>query len=242
MINLYLIENEAKQIFLRYGIPIPNGALISDSKQTLPALSNLKPPYIVKAQVPVSGRGKAGGIITAMSANEAQEAVTQLLGAQIKNFPVKQVLIEEKLSIKKELYIGFTVDRFNRSYVALTSKTGGMEIDEVAERTPAAVIRTTIDSQLGIRSFHALSIAKGLGYNGSQLVELSIIIQKLYQAFVENDAEMTEINPLIETDSGSFVAVDARIVIDDNAVFRHPEYEAKEAQMLSVQEVLSFKK
>lgn len=111
-------------MFLKYDIPIPNGKLIYESNQTLPALSNLKPPYIVKAQVPVGGRGKAGGIISGTSTNEVQKAVTQLLGAQIKNFLVKQVLIEEKLSIKKELYIGFTVDRFNRSYVALTSKMG----------------------------------------------------------------------------------------------------------------------
>jgi succinyl-CoA synthetase beta subunit len=236
-----LIENEAKQLLLRYGIPIPKGILISNYKETLPGLSNLKPPYIVKAQIPAGGRGKTGGIISAMSPHEAQEAVTQLMGTQIMNFPVKQVLIEEKLPVKKELYLGFTVDRFNRSYVALTSKMGGMEIEDVAEKTPQAVVRTTVDPQLGIRSFHALSIAKQLGYRGGQLVELSIIIQKLYQAFAENDAEMIEINPLIETDSGSFVAADAKIVIDDNALFRHPEYKAKETQMLSVQEALALK-
>ena len=170
-----------------------------------------------------------------------EKAVTQLLGAQIKNFPVKQVLIEEKLSIKKELYIGFTIDRFNRSYVAIASKMGGIDIEEVAEKTPEAVIRTPINSQLGIRSFHALSIAKSLGYSSSQLVGLSGIIERLYQAFVENDAEMIEINPLIETDLGSFVAADARIVIDDNALFRHPEYEAEKAQTLSVHDSLALK-
>jgi len=241
VIILNLIENEVKQEFFKHGIPIPKGTIVTDSKQTVHAVSNLKPPYMVKAQVPVGGRGKAGGIIPAMSVHEAEEAATKLIGAQIKNLPVKQVLIEEKLSIKKELYLGITVDRFNRCYVALASAMGGVEIEEVAEKTPKTIIRTIVDSQLGIRSFHALSIAKQLGYSGSQLVELSTIIQKLYQAFVENDAEMVEINPLAETKTGSFVAADARMVIDDNALFRHPEYEAEEAQTLSSEETLALK-
>jgi succinyl-CoA synthetase beta subunit len=240
VIILNLTENEAKQEFFKHGIPIPKGVTVTDSKQTEHAVSNLKPPYMVKAQVPVGGRGKAGGIMLAMSANEAEEAAAKLIGTQIKNSPVKQVLIEEKLSIIKELYLGITVDRFNRSYVALASAMGGEEIEEVAEKTPNAIIRTIIDSQLGIRSFHALSIAKQLGYSGNQLVELSTITQKLYRACVECDAEMVEINPLAETETGSFVAADARMAIDDNALFRHPEYEA-EAQTLSSQEALALK-
>jgi succinyl-CoA synthetase beta subunit len=241
LIILNLVENKAKQVLLRYGVSIPRGILISDSKQTVAALSNLKPPYIAKAQVIVSGRGKAGGIITAMSARETEEAVAELLGARIKNLPVKQVLLEEKLPIKKELYLSFTIDRFNRSYVVSASKMGGIEIEEVAEKNPKAIIRAIVDSQLGLCSFHALSVAKRLGYSGGQLVELSMVIQKVYQAFVENDAEMIEINPLVETDVGSFVAVDARMVIDDNALFRHPEYEVEEAQALSSQEALALK-
>jgi len=241
VIILNLIEKEAKQQFSKYGIPIPKGVTVTDSKQTAEAVNELKPPYMVKAQVPVGGRGKSGGIIPAVSALEAEEAAAKLIGAQIKNLPVKQVLIEEKLSIIKELYLGITVDRFNRSYVVLASATGGVEIEEVAEKTPQSIIRTIVDPQLGIRSFHALLIAKKLGYSGSQLVELSTIIQKLYRACVESDAEMAEINPLVETETGSFVAADARMVIDDNALFRHPEYEAEEALTLSSQEALALK-
>jgi succinyl-CoA synthetase beta subunit len=241
LIILNLIENEAKQEFFKHGIPIPKGVTVTDSKQTGRAVSNLKPPYMVKAQVPVSGRGKAGGIILAVSAHEAEEAAAKLIGAQTKDLPVKQVLIEEKLSIIKELYLGITVDRLNRSYVALASAMGGVEIEEVAEKTPKAIIRAIVNPQLGIRSFHALSIAKQLGYSGSQLVELSTVIQKLYRVCVESDAEMVEINPLAETEAGSFVAADARMVIDDNALFRHPEYEAEEALTLSSQEALALK-
>ena len=241
MIVLNLIENEAKQVFHRYGIQIPKGAVIDDSKQTALALSNLKPPYMVKAQVPAGGRGKTGGIMPAVSAVEAEEAAAKLLGAQVKGLPVNQVLIEEKLSIKKELYVGFTVDRFNRSYVALASAMGGVEIEEAAEKTPESIIRTMVDSQWGMRSFQTLAIAKELGYSGGQLVELSGVIQKLYLALVESDAETAEINPLAETESGSFVAADARMVIDDNALFRHPEFEKEEAKELSPQEALAKK-
>ena len=241
LIILNLIEFEAKQVLLRYGIPIPKGILISDSEQTVSALGNLKPPYMVKAQVPVSGRGKAGGIIPANSIPEAQDAVTELLGAKIKSFLVRQVLIEEKLATKKEVYLGFAVDRFNRCYVMLASKIGGTDVEEIAKKIPQTIVRTPVDVQSGFRSFNALSTAKKLGYGGDQLVELSSIIQKLYRAAIENDAEMAEINPLIETETGNFMAVDARMVIDDNALFRHPEYETKESQTLSPMETLALK-
>ncbi|MGD0644448.1 MAG: ADP-forming succinate--CoA ligase subunit beta [Candidatus Bathyarchaeia archaeon] len=236
-----LFEYEAKQVFAKYNIPIPKDALVIESKQTAHAITRLKPPYIVKAQVLVGGRGKAGGIISAQSAKEAVEAVDNLLGAQIKGLLVKQVLVEEKLSIRKELYLSVTIDRFNRSYVALASATGGVEIEEIAGKTPKAIIRTLIDSQLGMHSFHATTIAKQLGYSGNQLVELSAVIQKLYQVCIDNDAELVEINPLVETETGDFVAVDARMVIDDNALFRHPEYAEREVQALSPQEALALK-
>ncbi len=236
-----LFEYEAKQEFSTYSIPIPQGTLVTNSNQTAQAIAKLKPPYMIKAQVLVGGRGKAGGIIPAKSAKEAEEAVAKLLGAQIKGLPVKQVLIEEKLPIRKELYAGITIDRFNRSYVALASASGGIEIEEIAGKTPKAIIRTLIDPQLGLRSFHAMAIAKQFGYSGNQLAELAAIIQKLYQVCVDNDAELVEINPLAETETGNFVALDARMVIDDNALFRHPEYAERGAEELSSQEALALK-
>jgi succinyl-CoA synthetase beta subunit len=238
---LNLSEYEAKQEFSKHNISIPNGTLVTKSNQTAQALANLKPPYTVKAQVLVGGRGKAGGIISAKSKKEAEEATVKLLGARIRGLLVKQVLIEEKLPIRKELYLGITIDRFNRSYVALASATGGVEIEEIASKTPKAIIRTLIDSQSGLRYFHSIAIAKQLGYSGNQLVKLSTIIQKLYQVCIDNDAELVEINPLAETETGDFVALDARMVIDDNALFRHPEYAAKETEALSSQEVLALK-
>ncbi len=236
-----LFEYEAKQEFSKHNISIPNDALVTKSNQKAQALANLKPPYMVKAQVLVGGRGKAGGIISAKSKREAEEAAVKLLGARVRGLLVKHVLIEEKLPIRKELYLGITIDRFNRSYVSLVSATGGVEIEEIASKTPKVIIRTLIDSQSGLRSFQSIAIAKQLGYSGNQLVRLSTIIQKLYQVCIDNDAELVEINPLADTETGDFVALDARMVIDDNALFRHPEYAEKETESLSPQEALALK-
>jgi succinyl-CoA synthetase beta subunit len=236
---LDLFEFEAKKEFAKYGIPIPKGKLVKNFSQTTKAIANLKPPFIVKAQILAGGRGKAGGIISAKSAKEAKDVVAKLLGAQILGLPVKQVLIEERLSTSTEIYVGITVDRFNRSYVVLASQAGGVDIEEVADKNPQAIFRAQIDSTLGISSSDATAIAKKLGYSGNLQRELTIIIQKLYQFFNDKDAELVEINPLAEMQTG-FVALDGRMVIDDNAMFRHPEYAQREAQDLSPQEACAL--
>ena len=236
-----LTEFQGKQLWKKYGIPVPKGVLIFNAKQTVSALSDLKAPYMVKAQIRAGGRGKAGGIRAAYSTSEAQKAVSELLGGKVKELTVNEVLIEEKVSVKKELYIGLVVDRFSRSYVLLSSRMGGVDIDELSMKTPKAIVRTAVDPQLEIRSFHALSIAKSLGYNGNQLIRLAQIIEQFYRAFIENDAELAEINPLVETDTGEFVAVDARVLIDDNAFFRHPEYQSQEVQERSPEQALAEK-
>jgi len=238
LIILDLNEFQGKQVWLKYGIPVPKGVLISKAEQTVSALRDLKSPYMVKAQIRAGGRGKAGGIKAAYSTSEAQKAVSELLGAKVKDLTVNELLIEEKVSVKKELYLGLVVDRFNRSYFLLSSRMGGVDIDELAMKSPEDIIRTVVDPQLGIRSFHAVSIAKSLGYSGSQLTELSLIIERFFRAFIENDAELAEINPLVETDNGEFVAVDARVLIDDNAIFRHPEYQQQTAEKRSPQQAL----
>ena len=236
-----LLEYEAKQALSKYGIPIPKGIVVADSKQTADAVGSLKPPFMVKAQVPSGGRGKAGGILPAQSAVEAEAAAGKLLGSTLKGLPVRQVLVEEKLTVKRELYVGFTVDRLSRCYVALASTAGGVEIEETAAKTPEAICRIQIDPLLGMRSFDALALAKQLGYAGSQLLDLSAVIFKLYRMCMESDAETAEANPLVETNEGWFVAADARMVIDDNALFRHPEYQAEETQALTPQEAKAGK-
>jgi succinyl-CoA synthetase beta subunit len=222
-----LFEYEAKTILAKFGIPTPQGELATNVNQAREVVAKLKPPFAVKAQVLVAGRGKAGGILFANSIEEAEKATEKLLGMQIKGIPVKSVWIEEKIKTKKELYFGITIDRFARSYVAIASAVGGMEIEEVAQKSPEKVIKFPIDPLCGFYPFQARQIAKKIGYNGSALSELGRIFERLYRIGMEYDAELIEMNPLVETVDGKFVAADARIIIDDNALFRHPEYKKR---------------
>jgi len=146
---------------------------------------------------------------------------------QIKSIPVKSVWIEEKIQIKKELYFGITIDRFNQSYVAIASSVGGMEIEEIATKAPEKIIHFPINPQQGFHSFHARQMARKMGYAGNQLSELGRIFERLYCVGMDYDAELIEMNPLAETVDGKFVAADARIILDDNALFRHQEYKKR---------------
>jgi len=241
---LKLFEYEAKKILAGYGIPTPRGELAANSKQAREIASKLKFPLAVKAQVLVAGRGKAGGIVFANSVEEAEEVAGKLLGMQIKGMPVKSVWIEEKLNVKREIYFGITIDRFKRSYVAVASAFGGMEIEEVAQRKPESVIKILLSPQQGLRPYKARQIARRIGYAGDQLVALGRIFERLHSVCVDYDAELIEMNPLVETLDGKFVAADARIIIDDNALFRHPEFKKRlfeEESELSPQELEALK-
>jgi succinyl-CoA synthetase beta subunit len=224
---LKLYEFEAKNILTQYRIPVPQGTLITSADQAKRAMAKIKPPFAVKSQVLVAGRGKARGILFADSAKEAEKKAEKLLKTAVKGIPVSKVLIEEKLPIKKELYFSVIVDRFARSYVALASTSGGVEIEETASNVPHEILKIRVNPQQGFRSFHATQLARKLGYRGTQLVNLSSIFEKLYQAGMDYDAELIEMNPLAETADGAFVALDAHIIIDDNALFRHQEYKKR---------------
>jgi succinyl-CoA synthetase beta subunit len=224
---LKLYEYEAKNILKRYGLPVPQGALITRVDHSMEAAAKLKPPFAVKAQVLVAGRGKAGGILFADSFEAAEKTAEKLLKTNVKGIPVKKVLIEEQHSIRKELYCGVMVNRFSRSYVFIASAAGGMEIEEIAEKTPQAVLKVSIDPQQGFKAFKARQIARKIGYRGPNLVKLARIFKKLYQASMDYDALLIEINPLAEIDEGAFIALDAHIIMDDNALFRHPKYKKK---------------
>jgi succinyl-CoA synthetase beta subunit len=224
---LKLYEYEAKNILKQYGLPVPRSTLITSTNQAMGAATKLKPPFAVKAQVLMAGRGKAGGILFADSAEAAGKTAKKLLKTNVKDTLVKKVLIEEKQSIKKELYCGMTLDRFSRNYVFIAAAAGGMEIEETVEKSPQAIQKVLINSQQGFHAFQARQIARKLGYRDTRLVELSKIFEKIYRANLDYDAELIEMNPLVETDEGAFVALDARIIMDDNALFRHPEYEKR---------------
>ena len=225
-----LFEYEAKNILAKYGIPIPNGGLAATPEQAEEIASKIKAPYAVKAQLLVAGRGKAGGILFAETPQEVKEKTEKLLGSKIKGITVKSVWIEEKLAIKRELYFGVTVDRFQKAYVAIASSAGGMEIEEIAEKMPEKLVKFTVDPIEGFRSYHANYMAKKLGYEGKQMLQLASIFTRLYKAAMDYDAELMEMNPLVETVDGQFVAADARLIIDDNALYRHPDYTARLAE------------
>jgi len=221
---LKLFEHEAKTIFSKYKIPTPRGELATSPAHALEIAAKINAPVAVKAQVLVAGRGKAGGILFSTSLREAELAAKKLLSTEIKGFKVRSVLVEEKVPIEKELYFGITVDRSNRCYVAIASSEGGIEIEEVAAATPEKIVKVFIDPLQGFHLHHARRIAKRLGYSGSRMQNLATIFLKLYNVAMDCDAELAETNPLVETPEGKFVAADARLIIDDNALYRHPEF------------------
>jgi succinyl-CoA synthetase beta subunit len=226
-LELKLYEYEAKDILAKYGITTPLGGLAASAAQAREIAAKLRLPVVVKAQVLVAGRGKAGGILFCQSVDEAEESAEKLLNMNIKGTPVKSVWIEEKIQVKKELYFGITTDRFNRCYVAIASSVGGVDIEEVASKTPEKVIKTAINPGLGLRPFQTREIAGKMGFSGNQLSDLARILERLYVAGTDYDAELIEMNPLVETVDGKFMAADARIIVDDNALFRHQDYKTR---------------
>ena len=219
-----LFEYEAKEIAGQYGIPVPKGIIASNAQEAKIAFQKLGQPAMIKAQVLVAGRGKAGGIKPASTADEAFTIAKNLLAMQIKGEQVTSVLVEQRLASKFERYVSIVADRSSRCYTLLCSTEGGVDIEQVADSSPQKIIRHQIDPLLGLQDYEGRIVTKDLGYSGKQIGELSTIIRKLYQIMVEYDAELIESNPLIETDSGEFIAGDLRILLDDNALYRHPKY------------------
>lgn len=221
-----LLEYEAKEYFKKYGIPTPWGRMVTTSEAAADAVKDLGRPAVIKVQLPVGGRGKAGGVKFADTPAEAELAASQLLGMSIKGLTVEKLYVEEKISIVNEVYLGVTVDRGNRCYVILASGEGGMDIEEVAAKTPEKIVRHRVDPVLGLRSYHCNLIAKRLGYGDRKMRAFATFVSKLYTLALEMDAELTEINPLAEVEDG-FIAADARLNVDNNALYRHKELEEK---------------
>ena len=219
-----LFEYEAKEIARQYGVPVPDGILASTPQEAKAAFEKLNQPSMIKAQVLVAGRGKAGGIKPATNAEEAFEVSRSLLSMTIKGENVAKILVEQRLASKHERYVSIVVDRSSRCYTILCSTDGGIDIEQVADRSPEKIIRHKIDQLIGLQDFESRIVAKQLGYSGKQMNQLASIINKLFQIVLDYDAELIESNPLIETDSGEFVAADLRILLDDNALYRHPRF------------------
>lgn len=234
-----LLECEAKEVFRDFGIPIPRGMVAESVEEAVRAAEVIGGLVVVKAQVPMGGRGKAGGILFAESPEEAGEAASRLLGREFGGVRARRVLVEERLNIERELYLGLTVDRRSKTYVVLASGEGGVDIEEVARKTPERIIKQAVDPLEGFRPYHARWMAKRLGFSGGLMMRFSEIAMRLYKLGVETDSELTEINPLALA-GGDFIAADARLNIDDNALFRHRDllerYGGSELEGLSEEE------
>jgi len=221
-----LFEYQARDLFESHQIPVLAGAVATTADQAYSAAEKIGGKVVVKAQVKVGGRGKAGGVKLAENATDAKEKAGAILGMDIKGHIVKKVMIAQAAPIESEYYLAILLDRANRNFLVMASVAGGMEIEEVAHKTPEKLARVGIDPNKGIDKAQALEIAKGGQFPADVLDQVGDVLVKLWQAFIKEDATLMEINPLVKTTDGKVIALDGKVTLDDNAVFRHPEHEA----------------
>lgn len=225
-----LFEYEAKNILRNYGITVPRSGVARNPRDAESVARDIAKPVVLKAQILVSGRGKAGGIKTVNNAAEAKDTASKLIGSIIKNSVVGSLLVEEKLDIAEQLYASITVDRQAKTYVVLASTSGGVDIEEIAKTSPEKISRCWVDPTVGLKEKDAIKLVNSLKMNQNDAAKFAFVINTLYKVVVDYDAELIELNPLVKTASGEFVAADARIIIDDNAIFRHPEFKERNLQ------------
>ncbi|MGI8780944.1 MAG: ADP-forming succinate--CoA ligase subunit beta [Solirubrobacteraceae bacterium] len=216
-----LLEYQGKQLFARHGVPVPKGAPATTVEQAVAAADELGYPCAVKAQVLIGGRGKAGGIKLAADRKEAEEHARAILGMDIRGFTVHEVWVEEASDIAAEYYASIVFDRAAKKPLVMLSTQGGMDIEEVAERDPEAIAKLHVDPLLGFQDFHARRLAFGAGVDGDVIRGVGALLTRLYDAFVSEEAMLVEVNPMIVTGDRSVTALDAKVTLDDNALFRH---------------------
>ena len=224
-------EYQAKEIFKNYGVPTPRGGVAFSGPEAKKVAEELGGNlWVVKAQIHAGGRGKAGGVKLAKTLDEVEKLAEEMIGMRLVTHQtgsegkiVKKVYIEEGADIKAEYYLGMVLDRALEMPVMMASTEGGMEIEEVAAKTPEKIVKVAIDPTIGFQPFHARKLAFGLGLGKDEQKEFIKFAKALYNVYVENDAEMIEINPLIKTGEGKFLALDAKMGFDDNALYRHPD-------------------
>jgi succinyl-CoA synthetase beta subunit len=221
-----LFEYQARDLFESHQIPVLAGAVATTADQAYSAAEKIGGKVVVKAQVKVGGRGKAGGVKLAENAADAKEKAGAILGMDIKGHIVKKVMIAQAAPIESEYYLAILLDRANRNFLVMASVAGGMEIEEVAHKTPEKLARVGIDPNKGIDKAQALEIAKSGQFPADVLDQVGDVLVKLWQAFIKEDATLMEINPLVKTTDGKVIALDGKVTLDDNAIFRHPEHEA----------------
>lgn len=218
-----LQEYQSKQIFSKYGIPIPRGRIAATASEAKQVAEELGSRVVIKAQVLVGGRGKAGGIRLAKTPKEAEEVATTILAMDIKNLPVRKVLVDEAANIEKEIYLGITNDRAANRPVMMASSAGGVDIEEVAQTAPEKIIKVYIDPLLGLRDYQSRDLATGIDLPRQYWRPFGEIARGLWRAYSDCDANLAEINPLVITADHHLAALDGKMVLDDNALFRHSD-------------------
>ncbi len=224
-------EYQAKALLVKYGVKVPKSKMIRVATDARKTAEELGLPVVVKAQIHAGGRGKGGGVKLARSLDDAETLASQILGMKLvthqtgpEGREVQTLLIEEGLKIKQEFYLSVVVDRVTSQIVFMASTAGGMDIEEVAEHNPEAILKEYIDPAVGMQSFQARKLAFGLGLPGELISSASKFILALYQAFVDLDASLLEINPFLLTEDGQLYALDAKVTFDDNALYRHKDF------------------
>ena len=218
-----LHEYQSKQIFSKYGIPIPKGRVAATASEAKAIAEELGGRVVIKSQVLVGGRGKAGGVKLAKDPEEAEQLATQILAMEIKGLPVRKVLVDEAATIDKEIYFSITNDRAARKPVMIASAAGGMEIEEVAAKTPEKILKLHIDPLLGLRDYQARDLAASIDLPRDYWKDFGKIAMGLWRVYTETDASLAEINPLVITKDKRMIALDGKMIIDDNAMFRHAD-------------------
>lgn len=218
-------EYQAKEIFARFGIPIPKGDVTNSPEEARQLAVKYEKPVMVKAQVHVGGRGKAGGIKYCAEPDDAYFNAEEILKMEIKGLPVKKILVSEALEIVNEAYVGIILDRVSKKAVVMVSPAGGIDIEQVARETPEKIMKFEVNPIMGLRGFEAARLGMFV-YDDFKLArQCASIILKLYDVFIHSDASLAEINPLIVDKEGKLIALDAKINLDDNGLYRHPDLE-----------------
>jgi succinyl-CoA synthetase beta subunit len=239
-------EYQGKELLKKFGVPVPRGIVVHSAEEAYEAAKELAcEPVVVKAQIHAGGRGKGGGVKLAKNADQAREIAGQMLGMQLvthqtgpEGRKVRVLLIEEGLPIDKEFYLGIVLDRASGRSVFMASAAGGMDIEEVAAKTPEQIFKETIDPAVGFRPFQARKLAFALGLDAALVSQATKFMQSLYTAYESIDASLMEINPFLLTKDKRLIALDAKVNFDDNALFRHPEF--KDLRDLNEEEPLEI--
>ena len=220
-----LFEYQARDLFEKHGVPVLAGAVATTPAEAEAAAANISGKVVVKAQVKVGGRGKAGGVKVAENPTDAKEKAAAILGMDIKGHTVHRVMIAQAAPIAEEYYLSILLDRSNRQFLCMASVAGGMDIEEVAKNTPEKLVKMPISAVAGIDSAKALEIVKQANFPADIASEVARVIELIWGVFTKEDATLVEINPLVKTADGRIIALDGKVTLDENAEFRQPGHE-----------------